>query len=149
MKQPYMIFIKEFTKWFIDPFIAIWLVLCFENLPIWSFHLCKFEPISVSLLVQISPFPFYVDTAMTHHFQDSSPQWQCPARGLFQLSRRDREYLSFNLVLRDGIENFFLSVSCFETRSRFSFFQSRASRREREFLSFNLVLRDKHENFST
>ena len=62
-------------------------------------------------------------------------------------SRRDREFLSFSLVLRDEIENFCLSVSCFETRSRISVFRSRASRRDREFLSFDLVLRDKIENF--
>ena len=36
---------------------------------------------------------------------------------------------------RDEIENFFLLVSCFETRSRISTFQSHASRRNREFLS--------------
>ena len=62
-------------------------------------------------------------------------------------SRREREFLSFSLVLRDEIENFCLSVSCFETRSRISVFRSRASRRDREFLSFDLVLRDKIENF--
>ena len=41
--------------------------------------------------------------------------------------------------LRD--ENFFLSISCFETRmkTKISFFQSHASRWEREFLSFSLV----------
>ena len=55
---------------------------------------------------------------------------------LFQshASRRDREFLSFSLMLRDEIENFFLSVSCFETRSRISVFQSRASRQAREFV---------------
>ena len=41
-------------------------------------------------------------------------------RSLFQFSRREREFLSFNLM--------------FETRTRISFSQSRASRREREFL---------------
>ena len=73
----------------------------------------------------------------------------CPqsiARCIFQLSRRDREFLSFSLMLQNEIENFCLSVSCFETRSRFSVFWSRASRRDREFLSFGLVLRDKSEN---
>ena len=39
---------------------------------------------------------------------------QCPTRALFQLLRRDREYLSFNLVFWDENENFFLSVSSFE-----------------------------------
>ena len=66
-------------------------------------------------------------------FTRSVPVSQCPTRALFQLSRRDREYLSFNLVS--------------ETGSRISFFQSHASRRDRDFLSFNLVLRDEHENF--
>ena len=47
-------------------------------------------------------------------------------------SRRDREFLSFSLVLRDEIENFCLSVSCFETRARFSV--------------FILVIGDKNEN---
>ena len=41
---------------------------------------------------------------------------QCVTKSLFQFSRR--EFLSFNLM--------------FETRTRISFFQSRASRRERE-----------------
>merc|ERR1712112_42511 len=50
-------------------------------------------------------------------------------------------------MLRDEIENFFLSVSCFETRSRISSFQSHASRRDREFLPFSLMLRDEIENF--
>ena len=71
---------------------------------------------------------------------------QSIARGLFQLSRQDREFLPFSLKLRDKIENFFLSVSCFETRSRISSFQSHASRRDREFLSLGLVLRDENEN---
>jgi hypothetical protein len=72
---------------------------------------------------------------------------QSIARCIFQLSRRDREYLPFSLMLRDKIENFCLSVSCFETRSRISVFQSHASRRDREFLSFSLMLRDEIENF--
>ena len=55
---------------------------------------------------------------------------QGTARSLFQLSRQDREFLSFNLMFRDANENFFLSVSCYETRTRISFFQSRASRQE-------------------
>ena len=33
-------------------------------------------------------------------------------------SRRDQEFLPFSLMLRDEIENFCLSVSCFETRMR-------------------------------
>ena len=49
-------------------------------------------------------------------------------------SRREREFLSFSLMLRDENEIFFLSVSCFETRTGISFFQSRASRQAREFV---------------
>ena len=86
-------------------------------------------------------------------------------------SRRDWEFPPFSLMLRDEIENFCLSVSCFETRMRIWSYnlmfrdeseifshQSRASRREREFLlsvscietrtrifTFSLILRD--ENF--
>ena len=72
---------------------------------------------------------------------------QSIARCIFQLSRRDRELLPFSLMLRDEIENFFLSVSCFETRSRISSLQSHVSRRDREFLPFGLMLRDEIENF--
>merc|ERR1712243_336554 len=74
------------------------------------------------------------------------------------MGRRDREFLPFSLMLRDEIENFFPSVSCFETRSRISSLRSHASRRDREFLSslscfetrsrisvFTLVLRDETE----
>ena len=70
---------------------------------------------------------------------------QCVTRSLFQFSRREREFLSFNLMfetgtrislfqshVRDGNENFFFSISCFETRTRISF--------------FNLGLRDENEN---
>ena len=49
-------------------------------------------------------------------------------------SRREREFLSFSLMLRDENEIFFLSVSCFETRTGISFFQSRASRQARVFV---------------
>ena len=47
----------------------------------------------------------------------------------------------------DEIENFFLPVSCFDTRLRISSFQSQASRRDREFLPLSLKLRDEIENF--
>ena len=36
-------------------------------------------------------------------------------------SRRDREFLPFSLMIRDEIENFCLSVSCFEKRMRIWF----------------------------
>ena len=48
-------------------------------------------------------------------------------------SRRDRDFLSFNLVLRDEHENFFLSISCFETSTR--------------IFPPNLRLRDESEKF--
>ena len=54
-----------------------------------------------------------------------------------RVARRDREFISFSLMLRDEIEIFFLSVSCFETRTGISLFQSCASRQAREF--FNLI----------
>ena len=47
-------------------------------------------------------------------------------------SRRERDFLSPNLMLRDKTEN--------------NFFQSQASRRDRDFF-FNLRLRDEIENF--
>merc|ERR1712090_88181 len=62
-------------------------------------------------------------------------QTQSIARCHFLLSRRDREFLPFSLMLRDEIENFFPSVSGFETRSRISSLRSHAPRRDREFLS--------------
>ena len=87
-----------------------------------------------------------VGEALPHlHTPASRDQKQSIARSIFQLSRRDREFLPFSLMLRDEIENFCLSVSCFETRSRISSLQSHASRRDREFLSFGLVLRDEIE----
>ena len=57
-------------------------------------------------------------------------------------SRREQEFLFFNLVLWDGNKNFFLSISCFDN----SFFQSQASRRERVILIFNLRLQEENEN---
>ena len=64
-----------------------------------------------------------------------SPQDQCPARCLFPLSRRDREFTSLNLVFRDENENFLLSVLCFETKTQIPT-QSQALRRDQEVLSF-------------
>ena len=74
---------------------------------------------------------------------------QRSARSIFQLSRREREFLIFNLAHRDENENFCHLISCFETRPRIIsfnlkhrdeieiyFFQSQTTRREREF--FNL-----------
>ena len=58
---------------------------------------------------------------------------QCLTRSQFQLSRR--EFLYFNLVFRDQNANSFLSVSCFEMRTRTSFFQFWASKRERKYRS--------------
>ena len=48
-------------------------------------------------------------------------------------SRRDREFLSFGLVLRDANENFSYNL-VFRGENENCFYHSRASRREREFL---------------
>ena len=58
---------------------------------------------------------------------------QRSARSIFQLSRREREFLIFNLAHRDETENFCHLISCFETRPR--------------IISFNLRHRDEIENF--
>ena len=84
-------------------------------------------------------------TDLTKREKRKWDQAQGITRGLFQLSRRDREFLPFSLMLRNEIENIFPSVSWFETRSRISSLRSHASRRDREFLSFGLVLRDEIE----
>ena len=52
-------------------------------------------------------------------------------RSLFQLSRREQEFLSFNFIFQDENENFFLSISSSERRAKLSF--------------FNLRLRDENE----
>ena len=62
-----------------------------------------------------------------------SAQSQRSARSIFQLSRREREFLIFNLAHRDETENFCHLISCFETRPR--------------IISFNLRHRDEIENF--
>ena len=59
--------------------------------------------------------------------------YQRSARSIFQLSRREREFLIFNLAHRDETENFCHLISCFETRPR--------------IISFNLRHRDEIENF--
>ena len=63
----------------------------------------------------------------------SSKQWS--ARVVFSISRREWEFLRFNLVHRDETENSWHLLSGFETRPRKNFLQSRASRRDRDLLS--------------
>ena len=72
-------------------------------------------------------------------------------RSLFQLSRREWEFLLFNLVFKDKTGSFFLSVSCsrherefllsivgFETRTRFkNYYNSHENVRECKFLLFS------------
>ncbi len=89
----------------------------------------------------------------TKRHQQTSPDTQKgrsrqrSARSIFQLSRREREFLIFNLAHRDETENFCHLISCFETRPRIISFnlshrdeigiyfsQSQTTRREREFL---------------
>ena len=60
-------------------------------------------------------------------------QWS--ARVVFSISRREWEFLRFNLVHRDETENSWHLLSGFETRPRKNFLQSRASRRDRDLLS--------------
>ena len=62
-----------------------------------------------------------------------SNQWS--ARVVFSISRREWEFLRFNLVHRDETENSWHLLSGFETRPRKNFLQSRASRRDRDLLS--------------
>ena len=59
-------------------------------------------------------------------------QSDCCCGCLFQFLRQEREFPPFSLMLRDEIENFFLSISCFETRTGISF--------------INLRHRDENEN---
>ena len=47
---------------------------------------------------------------------------------------------------RDKNENFFLLISCFETRTGILFIQSWALRREREYLSFSLLILDENKD---
>ena len=61
--------------------------------------------------------------------------WQWSARVVFSISRREWEFLRFNLVHRDETENSWHLLSGFETRLRKNFLQSRASRRDRDLLS--------------
>ena len=60
-------------------------------------------------------------------------QWS--ARVVFSISRREWEFLRFNLVHQDETENSWHLLSGFETRPRKNFHQSRASRRDRDLLS--------------
>ena len=64
---------------------------------------------------------------------DCAHQWS--ARVVFSISRREWEFLRFNLVHRDETENSWHLLSGFETRPRKNFLQSRASRRDRDLLS--------------
>ena len=53
------------------------------------------------------------------YFQESLLRMSFFSRNVYDFFcffRREREYFSFNLVIRD--ENFFLSISCFKTRTR-------------------------------
>ena len=68
----------------------------------------------------VRPFDCGLYCSGSYQRHEARSRAQDVTRSLFQLSRRERECLSFNLM--------------FETRTRISFSQSRASRREREFL---------------
>ena len=64
-------------------------------------------------------------------------KWSCQrsARVIFSISRREWEFLLLDLAHRDETKNFGHLISCFETRPRKKFLQSRASRRDRDLLS--------------
>ena len=76
--------------------------------------------------------------------------YQWPARYLFQLSRRDRDFYLPIMWFEIEIE-IFTSLSCGSrsrfSRSRFFIIESHVSRRDRDFSSLNLVVRDEIENF--
>ena len=87
-------------------------------------------------------------------------QWS--ARVVFSISRREWEFLRFNLVHRDETENSWHLLSGFETRLRkyssnlghrdeieIYYLHSQTSRREREFPWSDLVFRDETENSET
>ena len=57
------------------------------------------------------------------------------SESVFSISRREWEFLLFNLVHRDETENSWHLLSGFETRPRKNFLQSQASRRDRDLLS--------------
>ena len=85
----------------------------------------------------------------TYNFNSlSTNHW--PARYLFQLSRRDRDFYLPIMWFEIEIE-IFTSLSCGSrsrfSRSRFFIIESHVSRRDRDFSSLNLVVRDEIENF--
>ena len=61
--------------------------------------------------------------------------YQRSTRVTFSTSRREWEFLLFNLVHRDETRIFWHLISGFETRSRKILLQSQASRRDRDLLS--------------
>ena len=61
--------------------------------------------------------------------------WQRSARVVFSISRREWDFLHFNLFDRDKTENSWRLLSGFKTRPRKNFLQSWASRRDRDLLS--------------
>ena len=70
---------------------------------------------------------------LTNFREQSLMQWS--ARVVFSISRREWEFLWFNLVHRDETESSWHLLSGFETRPRKNFLQSRASRQVRDLLS--------------
>ena len=77
-----------------------------------------------------------IHVAMTEHSERPFSTLDTRSRiSSFQscASGRDREFLSFGLVLRDANENFSYNL-VFRGENENCFYQSRASRREREFL---------------
>ena len=99
-------------------------------------------------LVHSCTLPYHLTTLSPRQLATLPPchlaTWlPCHVATLPRCSVQREAYFNF----RDGIENICLSISCFETGSRISFFQSHASRRDRDFITFSLVLRDENGNF--
>ena len=95
--------------------------------------LVKFLPVEMAICVFEYAIYFYKSSTTAEHSERPFSTLETRSRiSPFQshASRRDQEFLPFSLMLRDENENLFLSVSCFEARSRVSVSRFRASRRE-------------------
>ena len=109
-----------------------------------NFHFQKHSSSGVPLLSRpLAPPCWVVNSSQTSSCKAMCQGWpragqaltQWSARVVFSISRREWEFLRFNLVHRDETENSWHLLSGFETRPRKNFLQSRASRRDRDLLS--------------
>ena len=84
------------------------------------------------LLLQYHTYSIFLPEISEKHFSTLETRMRI-SHIQSRTSRRERDFLSPNLMLRDKTEN--------------NFFQSQASRRDRDLFFFNLRLRDEIENF--